>query len=131
MRIKVLILVVFILIFGECFSQREDTIVHHLDPIDIVAPSANVSVISAIPVQEFQLQENQALPILQLSDVLKLMSGVTLKDYGGIGGMKTVSVRGLGSQHTGVTYDGISLTDCQTGQIDLGKFSLENSGKNT
>lgn len=126
MRIKVLILVVFILIFGKSFSQREDTIVHHLDPIDIVAPSANVSVISAIPVQEFQLQENQALPILQLSDVLKLMSGVTLKDYGGIGGMKTVSVRGLGSQHTGVTYDGISLTDCQTGQIDLGKFSLEN-----
>lgn len=126
MKREVLLLFLVTFALGTICAQQEDTVVHHLDPIDIVAPSTHTSVISAIPLQEFKLQENLTLPMLQLSDVLKLMSGVTIKDYGGIGGMKTVSVRGLGAQHTGVTYDGISLTDCQTGQIDLGKFALEN-----
>ena len=60
---------------------------------------------------------------LQVSDVLKYFSGATVKDYGGVGGLKTVSVRGLGASHTAVAYDGIIITDNQTGQIDLGKFS--------
>ena len=60
---------------------------------------------------------------LQISDVLKYFSGATVKDYGGVGGLKTVSVRGLGASHTAVAYDGIIITDNQTGQIDLGRFS--------
>lgn len=57
---------------------------------------------------------------------MKHFAGVTVKDYGGIGGLKTVSIRSLGAQHTAVGYDGITLTDCQTGQIDIGRFSLDN-----
>lgn len=60
---------------------------------------------------------------LQVSDVIKYFSGATVKDYGGIGGLKTVSVRGLGASHTAVAYNGIMITDSQTGQIDLGRFS--------
>ena len=65
----------------------------------------------------------QATGTLQVSDIIKYFSGATVKDYGGIGGLKTVSVRGLGASHTAVAYDGIIITDNQTGQIDLGKFS--------
>lgn len=60
---------------------------------------------------------------MQVSDVIKYFSGATVKDYGGVGGLKTVSVRGLGASHTAVAYDGVIITDNQTGQIDLGKFS--------
>ena len=60
---------------------------------------------------------------LQVSDVLKFFSGASVKDYGGVGGLKTVSVRGLGASHTAVAYDGVIITDNQTGQIDLGRFS--------
>ena len=49
-----------------------------------------------------------------------------IKDYGGIGGLKTVNVRSLGTNHTGVFYDGIQLGNAQNGQIDLGRFSLDN-----
>ncbi len=76
-------------------------------------------------VQTLTAKQLRDLPTLQLSDALKYMSGVVIKDYGGSGGLKTISVRGLGAQHTGVAYDGIALTDCQTGQVDLGKLSLE------
>ena len=35
----------------------------------------------------------------------------------------------MGSQHTGVFYDGIQLGNAQNGQVDLGKFSLQNMEK--
>ena len=42
--------------------------------------------------------------------------------------MRTVSVRGFGANHTGVIYDGIVLSDCQSGKIDLSRYSLDNVG---
>lgn len=65
----------------------------------------------------------QATGAMQVSDAVKFFSGATVKDYGGIGGLKTVSVRGLGASHTAVAYDGVIITDSQTGQTDLGRFS--------
>ncbi len=61
-----------------------------------------------------------------VADAVKYFPGVLVKDYGGIGGLKTISVRSLGANHTGVVYDGIMLSEAQAGQIDLGKFSLQN-----
>ena len=55
-----------------------------------------------------------------------IFRGLVVKDYGGIGGLKTVSVRSLGANQTGVAYNGIVLTEAQGGQIDLGKLSLDN-----
>ena len=68
----------------------------------------------------------EKIPSMQLSDVVKHFSGVTVKDYGGVGGLKTVSVRSLGANHTLVTYDGLAVSDYQTGQINIGRFSLDN-----
>ncbi|MFC5284628.1 TonB-dependent receptor [Pedobacter alpinus] len=61
-----------------------------------------------------------------VADAIRNFAGVIIKDYGGIGGLKTVSVRSLGANHTGVQYDGINIGDAQTGQIDLGKLMLDN-----
>ncbi len=76
----------------------------------------------------------QTLSLIQLingsnqsvADAVKHFAGVVVKDYGGIGGFKTVSVRSLGANHTIVLYDGVALNDAQSGQIDLGKLSLDN-----
>jgi len=81
---------------------------------------------SSTPFQVFDRNTLKNLNALQVSDAVKFFSGVTVKDFGGLGGMKTVSVRGMGAQHTAVAYDGITITDCQTGQIDIGRYSLEN-----
>ena len=66
------------------------------------------------------------LSALSVADALRYFSGVQLKDYGGVGGVKTVDVRSMGTNHLGVSYDGILLGNAQNGQIDLGQFSLEN-----
>ena len=81
---------------------------------------------SALPIQLFSEKEIGNLNASSVSDVAKHFAGVTVKDYGGIGGLKTVSLRGLGALHTGVSYDGVMMSDIQTGQIDLGRFSIEN-----
>ena len=42
---------------------------------------------------------------LQVAEVLQRFTGVQVKDYGGVGGLKTVNVRSLGSEHVGVFLD--------------------------
>jgi len=61
-----------------------------------------------------------------VADALRYMSGVQMKDYGGIGGLKTVNLRSMGSQHVGIYYDGVELSNAQNGVIDLGQLSLDN-----
>ena len=118
-------LLVFCALQGK--AQQQDT-VYQLDPIQVTGQNTVPAVQSIAPVQSMDAKKLEAMPAVQVSDVLKLFSGVVIKDYGGVGGMKTVSVRGFGSQHTAVSYDGIVVSDCQTGQIDLSKFSLQNTG---
>ena len=110
-------------LFGQVSG---DTTVHAL-PIVTVTDNYRFREVRAVaPVQIFSRKEMERLHALQLSDAVKHFSGVTVKDYGGIGGLKTVSIRSLGAQHTVIGYDGVAVTDCQTGQIDIGRFSLEN-----
>ena len=66
----------------------------------------------------------QALSTTSVADALKYFAGVQIKDYGGLGGLKTINVRSLGAQHVGVYVDGIRITNAQNGTVDLGKFSL-------
>ena len=68
----------------------------------------------------------QNLSTTSVADALKYFSGVQIKDFGGLGGLKTVNVRSLGSQHVGVYLDGIRITNAQNGQVDLGRYSLSN-----
>lgn len=61
-----------------------------------------------------------------LGSILQKFSGTTLKSYGGLGGLKTISVRGLGSQHTTYVIDGFSISNTQTGQVNLGQVQTDN-----
>ena len=56
---------------------------------------------------------------------LRYFAGTQIKDYGGLGGLKTVDVRNMGTHHVGVFYDGIQLGNAQNGVTDLGKYSLD------
>jgi vitamin B12 transporter len=81
---------------------------------------------SSTPLQILSGAELQKLNSLSVADALRFFSGVQLKDYGGIGGLKTINVRSMGTNHTAVFYDGVQLGNAQNGQVDLGKFSLDN-----
>jgi vitamin B12 transporter len=112
--------------FGQKKGTTDSTNVIQIHEVVISEKNQISEIRSTAPLQILSSKQIEQLNVLQVSDAVKYFSGVSVKDYGGIGGLKTISVRSLGGNHTAVSYDGITLTDCQTGQIDLGRFSLEN-----
>lgn len=79
-----------------------------------------------IPSQTLSGEQLERLSTHSVADALRYFSGLQLKDYGGVGGIKTVNIRSMGTNHLGIYYDGIELSNAQNGQIDLGQFSLDN-----
>lgn len=94
-----------------------------LTGVDVVAAAKEPGVIAP---QTLDGEELQKLNAHSVADALRYFSGVQIKDYGGVGGIKTVDIRSMGSHHTGVFYDGVQLGNAQNGQIDLGRYSLDN-----
>lgn len=91
-----------------------------------VTVSARRTFSEVIPAQTLGGDRIEALRSQNVADALRYFSGVQIKDYGGVGGVKTVDMRSMGTNHMGVFYDGIQLGNAQNGQIDLGRFSLDN-----
>ena len=60
-----------------------------------------------------------------VADAIRDFSGVQLRDYGGLGGLKTVNVRSLGSAHTAIFMDGVPIDNAQNMQPDLGRLDVE------
>lgn len=97
------------------------------DTLDVATVSSrrNAAVVSLSPVHTMTEARIDRLGIIGLSEALGQFPGVNVKDYGGIGGLKTVSVRNMGASHTSVLYDGIAVSDARNGQVDLSRFSLD------
>ena len=109
------------------FAQRPDSSrLAHIQRIDSVVVVGTFRPEKVIPAQVLSGERLQRLNAHSIADAIRYFSGVQIKDYGGIGGLKTINVRGMGTQHVGVFYDGIQLGNAQNGQIDLGRFSLDN-----
>lgn len=110
----------------EVDAQETDSLHHILPEIDAVEVVLPATVTSAVPLQLVTGDDMRRLGYAGVPDVLKYMSGVNVRDYGGVGGLKTVSVRGMGAKHTAVSYDGVVVSDAQSGVVDIGRFPLNN-----
>lgn len=112
-----------------CSHAQNDTIsgkVHHLEGVTVKSHRPERNVLATKPIQQMQKEELEMLGLQNLADAVKKFAGASVKDYGGIGGMKTVSVRNLGAHHTAVSYDGVTISNTQAGQIDIGRYTLDN-----
>lgn len=107
-------------------TAAQDTI-RTLDEVEVSTQRAPSTINTAAPTQVMDVKKIETQGAMQLSDAVKQMAGVTLKDYGGVGGMKTVSSRGLGTQFSTVTIDGVAVDNSQNGQVDLGRYLLGNA----
>ena len=104
------------------YHSKLDSVIS-INEVIVTANRVNKEV---IPVQVLSGEELKKLSAHSVADAVRYFSGVQVKDYGGIGGLKTVNIRSMGSHHVGVFYDGIELGNAQNGVIDLGRFSLDN-----
>lgn len=74
------------------------------------------------------LTDTTAVSSGDITETLLTVPGLFVNDYGGISGLRSVSMRGLGSAHTAVYIDGIRVNNLQTGQADLGFLDLPGFG---
>ena len=117
-----------LVVFTCCLSlttkaQSKFDSLQHVREIVVVSKPAMREV---VPSQKLNGEMLEKLNTHSIADALRYFSGIQLKDYGGVGGIKTVNIRSMGTHHLGISYDGIQLGNAQNGQIDLGQFSLDN-----
>ncbi|RZL48675.1 MAG: TonB-dependent receptor [Pedobacter sp.] len=108
------------------WAQVDSAKTKQLNEVQINAKKFNLLQSSPTPVQKLSGDELKRVNSLSVADAIRYFSGVQLKDYGGVGGLKTINVRSMGSNHTAVFYDGIQIGNAQNGQVDLGRYSLDN-----
>ena len=94
--------------------------------IDEVVVTERLSTRAIVDGQHLKGETIEKLSNNSVADALRYFSGLQVKDYGGVGGLKTVNIRSMGTNHLGIFYDGIELGNAQNGVIDLGQFSLDN-----
>ncbi|HBJ76668.1 MAG TPA: hypothetical protein DDY68_02180 [Porphyromonadaceae bacterium] len=105
-------------------NAQEDSIKTIL--IKEVEVSGYRSITSQTPVQRFKHDDLERIGVNSLTDAMKHISGVQIADYGGAGGLKTLTVRSIGAGNVGIFYDGIETENFQNGSVDLSKFSIDN-----
>ncbi|MBQ2413778.1 MAG: TonB-dependent receptor [Rikenellaceae bacterium] len=105
---------------------RDHSITDTVHRIESVITVGRRKAVETVPAQVLAGQELKRLNVVSVADAVRYFSGIQIKDYGGIGGLKTVNIRSMGTQHVGVFYDGVQLGNAQNGQIDLGRFSMDN-----
>jgi len=73
--------------------------------------------------QKIEIPNN--ISYYQLSDLVKLSSSIHVNDYGGVGDMKTVSIRGTNSQQNVIAIEGVPLNSSSNSYIDLAKLPMD------
>ncbi len=101
-------------------SLRVDTLGFAFPPlrIEAVAPSES----GFVPVRRLDAAEMARRLLWQGAEAVAGLPGVFLRDYGGLGGLKTVSIRGLGASQVLVLWEGVRLNTALHGVYDLGNL---------
>ena len=85
------------------------------------------SVILYMNVRETKLnaRDIQQLASDDVGELLGKVSGTSVKTYGALGGLKSVSVQGLGGEHNVIMQDGFALSNARSGQLNLGQLQSD------
>ena len=77
--------------------------------LDEVVVTGKLTFQEVMPSQKLKGEQLERLNTHSVADALRYFSGLQIKDYGGVGGIKTVNIRSMGTNHLGIYYDGIEL----------------------
>jgi len=114
-------------VFGliPCHTFAQQDTVKKLREVNVIS-SVTPQIQTITPSQTVNNSDFVKYSAFTVADAVRDFSGVNIQDYGGIGGLQTVSVRSLGADNVAVLYNGVQLNDAQNGEIDLSKFNLVN-----
>jgi outer membrane cobalamin receptor len=127
-KISCLFFTSLFLLSGNSFCQSNDTLkTYQLDNIIVTATKFNTDLKSSpnkIEIIDAELINN--FNGNRLPEILNNSSSVYIKSYGATPTLKTISLNGLGAEHTLILVDGVKINSFQNGQIDLSLIPKEN-----
>ncbi len=113
-------------VFSVSYGQMKKSRLDSIQNVAEVVVMSRLTFREVIPSHTLNGEQLKRLNSHNVADALRYFAGLQLKDYGGVGGIKTANIRSMGINHLGIFYDGVELGNAQNGQIDLGQFSLDN-----
>lgn len=101
-------------------AYSDSTRIQEVDTITVEASPFDVALQRTLPVFTLSSDRLRAQAATQITDVMSLVPGTFVRDYGGLGGLKTVSIRGGSGSQSLLLIEGVRLTSAQNGLADLG-----------
>lgn len=74
--------------------------------------------------EELEVKTADKMSYMSVGDYLKNQSSLFIKDYGGYGGQKSVSSRGMSSENTTVLFNEARVNDLRTGMFDFNLIDI-------
>lgn len=116
---------------GFIFPQNKDSIkTYNLNDVVVVANKFESKLkdvankIELIDKKKIENANGNRLP-----DIIKNSSAVFLKSYGTTSSLQTISINGLGAEHTLILIDGVKINSLQNAQVDLSLIPMESVAK--
>lgn len=123
-----LLLIFLLSYFGNSFCQSNDSIkFYSLSTIVVTAtkfgidPKYSPNRIEIINIKKIENSNGN-----RLADILNNSSSVFIKSYGPKPSLKTISLNGLGAEHTLILLNGVKINSFQNGVVDLSLIPIEN-----
>lgn len=119
-------LLIILLLASLSGVAQPDTTIQEVQAVKIVVNTIDTL---KVPVRSnfyLSYRQIQELSPNDIGELFQKFAGISLKSYGGLGGMKTFSYRSLGSQHAALVVDGFTVRNAQTGQVNLGQMNIQN-----
>ncbi len=119
------VVIISLLLMSYLFSEDDSTRVYKFNDVVVTGtrnPISNIKLSSTVQTADSVLiaQSNG----ISVGDVLRSISGATLRSYGGNAALQSISIRGMGSDYSLILVNGQRFTTFQTNTVDLGIFSL-------
>lgn len=115
--LRILLLPLVTGVFVQHVAAQEDTTALVLDEISIEGSRLEKFTIGE-KVEKISPVQREATEYSNLSELLTNFSGANIRSYG-VSGLSTPSVRGTGSNHTAVFWEGVNLQSPTNGSLDL------------
>jgi vitamin B12 transporter len=105
----------------NCFAKPKDSLQTGRVFPEVIKEETtmNVKGMYFIPISLIKDSAIQLMRPQQIDELLSITPGLYIQNYGGFGGMKSVSIRGTSSSQSVMMIDGIRINSSQNGMIDL------------
>lgn len=106
---------------GGVFSQEDSVRLKTIPSVEIVRAVR----IEKTQTRVIEKDVIEVLAPLDAGDLLQKLPGTTIRSYGAIGALKTVSFNGMGAQHSAILIDGFLTQNLLAGQVNLSQIQVE------